>query len=482
MMQDENRSKEQLLEDSERRLNEAQHIAKIGSWDMNAQTGEGYWSDEMFHLFGHNPSEKRASYGLFREHIHPDDINKFEESITDYTARVKKVDEVFRYLTTKGEIRYAHSIGNVEFNEKGNPQRVFGTFQDVTERKQAEEKLIESERKHRAILEGLDDVAYRLTIPDGKYEYISQSAKSVFGYDRDDFIKNPLLFQKIIHPESIHYFREKWVDLKKGIVPRTFEYRIIDSEGSERWICQSISAITDEQGAICAIEGLCRDITDQKKTEKQIKASLEEKETLLHEIHHRVKNNMQIIASLLDMQLTRKNKQTIDTIVNECKGRVYAMAGIHESLHRSESLSEVDFMAYVIHLTGMLSQTYGMNPEKVRFDIKVPGLKLGIDKANPLGLVLNELISNSLKYAFPGDQAGVISIETKKHNENNIILTIADDGIGMPDVHKWKKTNTLGLRLVRDLVEKQINGSIDCESQNGTKYIINFNLESAYTL
>jgi two-component sensor histidine kinase len=217
----------------------------------------------------------------------------------------------------------------------------------------------------------------------------------------------------------------------------------------------------------------------QRVSEANLNSSLKEKETLLHEIHHRVKNNMQIIASLLKLQLNRKDNQNVDSILKENMGRVYAMAAIHESVHQSEKLSEIDFKAYLNKLSQMLSQTYSVDLGKVAFQIDTPELSLAIDNANPLGLVLNELITNSLKYAFPDDRNGKISIKVDITG-NSCELCVEDDGIGMPEPLDWNKIDTLGLKLVRNLVENQLGGSIDLDNSSGTTFTIKFNLESNY--
>ena len=214
--------------------------------------------------------------------------------------------------------------------------------------------------------------------------------------------------------------------------------------------------------------------------EALIKASLKEKETLLHEIHHRVKNNMTVIVSLLKLQLNKKDKKDVDEVLKENIGRVYSMAAIYESLHQSENLSEIDFKAYLNKMSQMLFQTYSIYPSKVTFQIGMPDLKFAIDLANPFGLVLNELISNSLKYAFPDCQKGSISINSSFIDSKTLELIVADDGIGLPDGFDWRKSDSLGLKLVQDLVENQLGGSIDLDSTNGTKFTIIINLKSNY--
>ncbi|MBU2515323.1 HAMP domain-containing protein [bacterium] len=280
-----------------------------------------------------------------------------------------------------------------------------------------------------------------------------------------------------VHPDDRDYFNEKWrAGLNK--VPYDIEHRIIIND-KVKWVREKADIEFDLDGKPLKAIGFTQDITSFKLAEEQIKASLVEKETLLHEIHHRVKNNMQIIASLLKLQLNRK-KTHVDAILKENISRVHAMAAIHDSLHQSEKLTEIGFKEYLQKLTQMLLQTYSISPAKVVFSFDCEDRKLGFDIANPLGLVLNELISNSLKYAFPDDRNGSINIRSNILEGENYELSIYDDGIGMPDGFDWKKTDSLGLKLVQNLVENQLGGSIILDGTKGTKFTIKFNLESNY--
>lgn len=225
---------------------------------------------------------------------------------------------------------------------------------------------------------------------------------------------------------------------------------------------------------------LNRQITRCQNIEAQIKASLKEKEILLQEIHHRVKNNMQIIVSLLKLQLHGKNKQDVNSVLKENIGRIYSMAAIHESLYKSEKLNEIELKAYLQRLSQALLETFIIDQDSIIFQIDMPEQNLSIEIANPLGLVLNELISNSLKYAFPNGCKGMIRISSNLLNGNEIEMIVADNGVGMPEDFDWGKIDTLGLKLVKDIIERQLNGKINFENRNGTRFTINFDLESQH--
>jgi PAS domain S-box-containing protein len=220
-----------------------------------------------------------------------------------------------------------------------------------------------------------------------------------------------------------------------------------------------------------------RNITERKQAEEQIKSSLKEKQIMIDEIHHRVKNNMNVISSLLSLQANNIEDDRTKDILKDSQNRIFAMSAIHETLHGSENLSEIDLKKYLSKITASIFQSSAINPKKVKLKNDITEMPIAINQASPLGLVANELISNSLKYAFPDEREGEISVSIKKLDKE-LELTVMDNGVGIPDGLDWKNSNTLGLKLVRTLVENQLDGSIDMESKNGTKFIIKFNIET----
>ena len=212
-------------------------------------------------------------------------------------------------------------------------------------------------------------------------------------------------------------------------------------------------------------------------TEKQIKASLKEKETLLQEIHHRVKNNMQVINSLLKLQSNTIDDEQLKEILKDSQSRVYAMSVVHETLHGSGTLSDINSKTYLSKITISIFQSYSVYHEKVQLKSDIEDLQISINQAYPLGLIINELVSNSLKYAFPDERKGEINVSFKKL-EDKLELCVSDNGIGVPEDMDWKNTKSLGLKLVITLAETQLDGSIDLVSNNGTKITIKFNIET----
>ena len=211
---------------------------------------------------------------------------------------------------------------------------------------------------------------------------------------------------------------------------------------------------------------------ERKRVEEQIRKSLEEKETLLKEVHHRVKNNLQIISSLLYLQSNKIKDKRINDAILEIHNRISSMSLIHERLHQSENLAEIDFKDYVQKLVHNLLHSYGINVDDIKININVDNVVLDIDTAIPSGLIINELVSNSLKHAFPNDQEKEIYINLYSEN-GKIILVIGDNGIGLPNDLNIQKIESLGLSLVKNLVN-QLNGKLEFRNDNGAEFKIIF--------
>jgi len=211
----------------------------------------------------------------------------------------------------------------------------------------------------------------------------------------------------------------------------------------------------------------------RQEAEDYLKKSLEEKDVLLREVHHRVKNNMQIISSILSMQSRNIDDPRLKDILQESQNRIRSMALIHENLYNHKSLANIMFSTYVKSLCGNIARTYANQQASVQFDYQIEDAYLPMDIAIPCGLIINELISNSFKYAFVNNSKGVISIHFKNIQNGDYMLTIADDGIGIPDEVNILKTKSLGMKILHKLVQ-QIEGDLQNDFSDGTKFTITF--------
>jgi two-component sensor histidine kinase len=221
-----------------------------------------------------------------------------------------------------------------------------------------------------------------------------------------------------------------------------------------------------------AFESIARDVTDRVYAEKQLKSSLEEKEMLLKEVHHRVKNNMQVISSLLNLQSDSIKDPQVFEIFKESRNRVKSMAVIHEKLYKSVDFKHIDFGEYIRNLAADLFKSYRSKPGDIQLKINVENVMLGIDTAIPCGLIINELVSNALKHAFPEGRKGEINIELFR-NGDKFTLVVGDDGVGFPKDLDFRQTESLGLMLVRTLTQ-QLGGTIELSRNLGTEFKIIF--------
>jgi two-component sensor histidine kinase/AmiR/NasT family two-component response regulator len=222
---------------------------------------------------------------------------------------------------------------------------------------------------------------------------------------------------------------------------------------------------------------LKKEITGHKRAEEQIRASLKEKEVLLQEVHHRVKNNMQIICSLFSLQSGHiKNKQILE-MCKSSQNRVRSMAIIHERLYQSKDMARVDFADYVQSLSSHLLSSHRINPEAVKLRLKIKDVFLDLNTAIPCGLIINELVSNSLKHAFPEENNGEIKIAMHPLNKDGMEIIISDNGIGLPKNMDIRKTDSLGLHLVNLLAEDQLHGDIKLDRTRGTSFHIRFKVK-----
>jgi two-component sensor histidine kinase len=244
-------------------------------------------------------------------------------------------------------------------------------------------------------------------------------------------------------------------------------------KGDFRWVRTSSRPLLGD-GAPVGLSGVLEDITERKQSEERIHASLNEKVILLKEIHHRVKNNLQIIHSLLNMQSRKMRDPAALAAIRESQNRVRTMALIHERLYMSANLSEIDFREYITQLTHELYSSYGADPDRIRPELELGNVKLDVDSAIPCGLIVNELISNSLKHGFPDFRRGAIRIKLETAADGTVHLEVGDTGAGLPEGMDFRKTESLGLQLVCTLVD-QLRGTIRLGRRRGTDFIIEFN-------
>lgn len=242
--------------------------------------------------------------------------------------------------------------------------------------------------------------------------------------------------------------------------------------GREYWFETFLNPIYNEEGECIELSFVTHNITDKKDQEIALRDSLREKEVLLKEVHHRVKNNLQVISSILNLQSSYVEDEALKQVLRESQNRIKTMSFIHENLYQKDQFSSIDFSDYIKNLSTNLLHSYQIYSNLVEIKYNVSQVFLTLDQAIPCGLIVNELVSNALKHAFPNGNTGIIRIELKEENEL-VYLGIMDDGVGLPDTLDTKNTETLGLQLVWSLAE-QLDAKLDIKSDRGTEYLITF--------
>jgi PAS domain S-box-containing protein len=360
--------------------------------------------------------------------------------------------------------------------------------------------------------------------PDGRLEYLylSPGCEAVFGYTIEELRDDPLLWESRLFPEDLPYASMRRLATCFPIPsPLHLEYRFWHKDGSLRWIADTLNTRWDESDSAWKVTTVGRDVTQRKQLElelQQLNQALEqrvlertlelqqtnreleaeiaerqqvaerlnvllrEKEVLLQEVHHRVNNNLQIISSLLRMQSTQLADHSAAIPLQEARSRVQAMALIHDQLYRSSNFSAINVDEYIDHLVKNLQRSHRLPfPLNLTLDIKAPPLPL--DVAIPCGLLINELVSNALKYAFVDRTSGDLCIQLSPEDSSvmqaspQLTLTVSDNGIGIPPELNWKKTETVGLQLAVSLAY-QLGGTLILDRANGTAFHLTFSLPS----
>ena len=375
-------------------------------------------------------------------------------------------------------------------NESAKVERFVHISRDITERKRAEEalkkyrdhlenlvgrrtaELYESEKRYRLLFENAGDGIFIIDAEGknaGKIAAANEAAAKMHGYSLMEILE--LSMGDLHCPGDAKPVSERIGLILKG---QWLKAETMHRRKDGVFFPVEISAGLFEQGGHKYIIAIDRDITARKKTEEKIRASLTEKEILLKELYHRTKNNMQVICSLLSLESMAAGDSGLQRVFKETQSRIRAMSLVHERLYKSRDLSNLDIKEYIEDLSGALLESYRDNGDAVRLILDAESLPLSIDLATPCRLIINELLSNSLKYAFPGGRKGEIRIALHKDGNGGIVLTYSDNGVGLPEGLDPRKTKTLGLRLINKLVSGQLKGRLEVRQAGGTEFQINF--------
>lgn len=450
----------------------------------------------------------------------PELCDLWESAVDRVFETGQQYGETFTWASAEGEVILDWRLF-AEKDSSGRVKSVMGVARDITEIKRAEEAIRNSERQLRDIINFIPDATFAIN-REGKIIAWNRAIEKMTGVRAQDMLgkgdheygipfygeRRPILIDLVLKEDD--EIKKKYPAIeKKGdkFISEIFIQRLYGGKGAHLWFI--VSPLYDTQNnVIGAIESI-RDVSDRKRAEEalrtlteeladkvkertselektnvllegeiryhreaehRIQQSLDEKVILLREIHHRVKNNLQVIISILNLQSRYVRDSKSIEALSDCQNRVKAMAMVHERLYQTHDISRINVSGYIRDLTQILFHFYGFSLKSINLDIDVENISVDINTAIPMGLIINELFSNALKYAFPEGRPGKISVKIKKDGDM-ISVVFADDGVGIPADLDWRNSPSLGLKLVISLVE-QLMGTIEMHRDNGTRFDI----------
>ena len=439
----------------------------ITSWNKGAEQVYGYSAEEVL---GKTISIVAPSH-LAEETQRLSELIQQGERVHQYeTLRLRKDGKIIDVSINLSPV----------FDVYGKLIGISFVVRDVTKRKEAEEKLRESEEKYRNIVETANE-GILITDNEAIITYVNQKIVDMLRYTLEKVIGKPIW--DFISEEYKPIVKLNLGKRGQGI-SESYELKLLRKDGSPLWTLLNAKPLFDKEGKYMGAMSMLTDITKRKEAEEAL-ANIET--VRQKEIHHRIKNNLQVISSLLDLQADNFNDPKVIEAFRESQSRVISMALIHEELYKEEGTDTLNFSEYLKTLAENLFQTYRLSSKNIHLKMDLEENSLfNMDIAVPLGIIVNELVSNSLKHAFPGRNNGEIRIKLRREGNGeykvegckstNFILTVSDDGVGIPKNLDIEELDTLGMQLVTSLVD-QLDGELELKRDNGTEFTIRFTVK-----
>jgi PAS domain S-box-containing protein len=455
-------------------------------WRWHIDEGKLEWWGGVKQLYGVDASALSSLAG-FRQLVLPSDLLGVQETIAKNLDSGNEIFHEFRIARPDGEIRWITSRAGMLRDSSGKVYAMAGVNFDVTNRKVAEEELKQNERDFRELANVLPQIVFRANAA-GEIDYRNKRYFEVSGFSDEEEAK--LRWAEVLHPEDRDRLLQVWRDSISSGHPYQDEFRLFDSRHKQyRWFLSRAVPVRDASGTVLRWIGATTDIHDQKtaeerldrevqsrtsdlrQREEQLKKSLLEKDALLREIHHRVKNNLQIVSSLLSMQAENEGIGAAVAPLRDSERRISSMAMIHEQLYGTEDLQTIEFAEHAQRLSeSLFASMAGSALVTCRLDLEP--VNLTINQAIPCALILNELLTNALKYAYPHEQGGEITVRLAIA-DGMVTLTVSDNGVGLPSNVDPFLPKTLGLEIVQVLVS-QLDGELTVVGSPGATFSAKF--------
>jgi PAS domain S-box-containing protein len=457
---------EAALQESEERFRTLYENSTVGLYRTTPDGRILLANPTMLRILGFDTIEELSKRNLETDGFEPNYARSvFKERIAA-DGLIRGLESAWR--RKDGMTAYVRESARAIKDESGTVKFYEGTVEDITDRKRAELEVLVSEERYRRLFENSLEGIFQST-PEGRFIAANPALVRMFGYDSTkEFleVRSPDLYANPYDREEIIQVIETLGEIRH----REVLYR--RRNGMTFHALLNATVVRDAAGRPSHYEGNLTDISDLTRSKTALQAALQEKEILLKEIHHRVKNNMQVISSLLNLQVRYLKDPEAIGVFRDSQQRIRAMALIHEKLYQSENLARVDFGNYIRHLTASLVGSQVKQPGQVEVRTEIENIEFDLKTSIPLGLIINELVSNALKHAFPDDRTGEIVIGLRRTAEG-FLLTVRDTGVGTPgeiDIHHAK---SMGFQLV-SLLARQLDGRFELGPAPGTEFRVYF--------
>jgi PAS domain S-box-containing protein len=436
---------------------------RITSWSAGAEDISGWTEAEALGQSG----------AMF---FTPEDrANRSVEQELEAARRNGRVENERWHLRKDGSRFWGSGIMTVLRDDRGELVGFAKVLRDLTERRKAGRALRESEERFRLFVENVQEYALFQTDPETRITSWNPGAERLFGYKSAEMIGQSASRLFTREDQQARILEQEIARASVGERQEDARW-VVRKDGSRFWAQWVTEPVRDEAGQLLGVAKVLRDETERQKTDEAIRASLAEKEALLKEIHHRVKNNLQVIVSLLSLQADQIADPVALEMFRDTQSRVRSIARIHETLYSSKDLAEIEFGEYTRVLVQDLFGFYGISKDRIRYDLQIEDMAISITQAIPLGLILNELVVNCLKHAFPDDRHGTIRVSLgylleelgsgQTLDEAPGQLCVEDDGVGLPPDFKIEHADSMGMYLVR-ILTRQLRGKLTLESREG---------------
>ena len=406
---------------------------------------------------------------IFNPNIHPDDRRKVQQLFSAITPGHPIVSIEHRNIMQDGTIHWQQWVDQGIFDKNGVLKEYQSVGRDVTEQKEAERDLQKSEEKFRSVAENSSDLLV-LRNSNGNATFVSPSVRKILGYDPKEFLT--LRPHDFFPPKQYATYRLEFdAIIKSGHQVRNLELRCQRKDGTEAIIIYTGDPII-EDGVITGYQAVGKDVTQERKDRRALEQSLEEKTILLQEVHHRVKNNLAIIVGLISMQMEKVEDPSTRGYLLDTENRIMALANVHEAVYLSKDVAAINMTDHIENLGGYILAS-GNSNFAYNLHVHQTDCQVSLQTAIPVSLILNEMITNSLKHAFIGKDSGTITI-CFECTGGNYILTYSDDGVGIDNSLDISSTKSLGISLIHRLATAQLKGTIEQSNKNGTTWVIRF--------